>query len=218
MSKIKVFLADDHQMFLDGLHSLLSQIENLEVLGTANNGKQLLDKLQTSPRCDVAIVDIHMPVMDGIETARQVKQKYPYIKILALTMNNDMDAIREMLQVGASGYVLKNTGKAELEMAIDKVAGGEFYLSQSVGQQLAQDMFISKSKAKENGQDPNAVLTEREKEILRMIALEYTNFEIAEQLYISPKTVETHRKNLMKKIGVKNSLGIYKYATKHHLI
>lgn len=218
MAKIKVFLADDHQMFLDGLHSLLSQIENLEILGTANNGKQLLDKLKTSPRCDVAIVDIHMPVMDGIETARQVKQHFPYIKILALTMNNDMDAIQEMLQVGASGYVLKNTGKAELEIAIDKVANGEFYLSQSVGQQLAQDLFISKSKAKVDSDGPKTLLTEREMEILRMIALEHTNFEIAEQLFISPKTVETHRKNLMKKIGVKNSLGIYKYATKHHLI
>lgn len=218
MAKIKVFLTDDHQMFLDGLYSLLSQIENIEILGTANNGKQLLDKLQSSPRCDVAIVDIHMPVLDGIETVKQVKQHFPYIKILALTMDNDLDAIREMLQAGASGYILKNTGKAELEIAIDKLASGEFYLSQSVGQQLAQDFFISKAKHEEASERPNSILTERELEILRMIALEHTNFEIAEKLYISPKTVETHRKNLMKKIGVKNSLGIYKYATKHHLI
>ncbi len=218
MTKIRVMLADDHQMFLDGLHSLLSQIENLEILGTANHGKQLLDKLQLNTRCDVAIVDIHMPVMDGIETTRQIKQHFPAIKVLALTMNNELDAIREMLDAGASGYILKNTGKAELEIAIDKVANGEFYLSQSVGQQLAQDFFISKKKTQENQNTPTVLLTERELEIMRMIAMEQTNFEIAEKLFISPKTVETHRKNLMKKIGVKNSLGIYKYATKHHLI
>lgn len=218
MSKIRVFLADDHQMFLDGLHSLLSQIDNLEILGTANHGKQLLMKLEVSPKCDVAIVDIHMPQMDGIETTRQIKQKYPSIKVLALTMNNDLDAIQDMLQAGASGYILKNTGKAELEIAIDKVAAGEFYLSQSVGQQLAQDFFVRKNKPQEDKSDPASLLTEREMEIIKMIAMEQTNFEIAEKLFISPKTVETHRKNLMKKIGVKNSLGIYKYASKYHLI
>ena len=218
MAKIRVMLADDHQLFLDGLHSLLTQIENLEIMATANHGKQLLDRLKSSPKCDVAIVDIHMPVMDGIETTRQIKELFPYVKVLALTMNNDLDAIQEMLAAGASGYILKNTGRAELEIAIDKVSNGEFYLSQSVGQQLAQDLFITRTKKQEKKDSQEPVLTERETEILKMIALEQTNFEIAESLYISPKTVETHRKNLMKKIGVKNSLGIYKYAMKHRLI
>jgi DNA-binding NarL/FixJ family response regulator len=209
-------LADDHQLFLDGLHSLLAEMEGVKVLGTATSGKKLLDKLRTYPHCDVVIADMHMPDGDGKFVVKEIKERYPHIKVVVLTMDDHLENIREVLQAGASGYILKNTGKTELQIALEKVAGGEFYLSQSVGQQLAQDMLRPASYAAPRSSE--VTLTEREEEILRMIALENSNQEIADQLFISPKTVETHRKNLMKKIGVRNSLGIYKYAVKHQLV
>jgi RNA polymerase sigma factor (sigma-70 family) len=216
--KIKIVLADDHQMFLDGLYSLLSQLENVEILATANHGKQLLEKMRRLHHIDVAVVDMHMEQMDGIETTRNIKKEFPNVRVIGLTMENDINSIKEMLDAGASGYLLKNTGKSELEIALERVADGEFYLSQSVGNQLAQDMLHLRQRKEMKGQNGLDVLTEREKEILTMIAEEMTNQEIAEKLFISPKTVETHRKNLMKKIGVNNTLGVYKFAVQHKLI
>lgn len=209
-------LADDHQLFLDGLHSLLAEMDGVKVLGTATSGKKLLDKLRSYPHCDVVIVDLHMADGDGKFVTREIKERYPHIKVVVLTMDDHLENIREVLQAGAMGYILKNTGKTELQIALEKVASGEFYLSQSVGQQLAQDMLRPASYAAPRSSE--ATLTEREEEILRMIAEENSNQEIADRLFISPKTVETHRKNLMKKIGVRNSLGIYKYAVKHQLV
>ncbi len=216
--KIKIVLADDHQMFLDGLYSLLSQMEQVEIMATANNGKQLLDRLRRNPDCDVAVLDMHMEIMDGIETARQIRKEFSHIRVIGLTMENDPGSIREMLDAGASGYILKNTGKTELEMALERVAAGEFYLSQAAGSQLAREMLHNRQQKAESKENGPGLLTEREIEVLKMIAEEMTNQEVAEKLFISPKTVETHRKNLMKKIGVNNTLGIYKFAVKHKLI
>lgn len=216
--KIKVVLADDHQMFLDGLYSLLSQVEIVEVKATANNGKELIEKLRKDPAIDVAVVDMHMDVMNGIQTTLQLRQEFPHIRVIGLTMENDLTSIREMLDAGASGYILKNTGKTELEMALEKVAAGEFYLSQSVGNLLAREMLHNRQQKKEIKEDGLSQLTERETEILKMIAAEMSSQEIADKLFISPKTVETHRKNLMKKIGANNTLGIYKFAVKHQLV
>ena len=216
MEKIKILLADDHQMFLDGLSSLLSQLKDVQVLAAVNNGIEVLDRLQDlSP--DLVIVDLNMPVMDGLETTRQIKRKYPSLKVLGLTMENDLTAVTGLLEAGASGYILKNTGKAELELAIRQVIKGEPYLSQSISNQLAQNLLQNFQKTN-IVQNELSLLTERELEILKMIALEHSNTEIATLLFISPKTVETHRKNLMKKIGVKNSLGVYKFAIKHKLL
>ena len=216
MEKIKILLADDHQMFLDGLSSLLSQLKDVQVLAAVNSGKEVLDRLQDlSP--DLVIVDLNMPVMDGLETTRQIKKKYPGLKVLGLTMENDLTAVTGLLEAGASGYILKNTGKAELELAIRQVVKGEPYLSQSISNQLAQNLLQNFQKTNE-AQNELSLLTERELEILKMIALEHSNTEIATLLFISPKTVETHRKNLMKKIGVKNSLGVYKFAVRHKLL
>lgn len=216
MEKIKIILADDHQMFLDGLSSLLSQLKDVQVIAAVNSGKAVLEKLQ-DVQPDLVIVDLNMPEMDGLQTTREIKKFYPHVKVLGLTMENDLQAVTGMLEAGALGYILKNTGKAELELAIRQVIRGEAYLSQSISNQLAQNLL-------QNFQQRNVVqnelnsLTQRELEILKMIALENSNTEIADQLFISPKTVETHRKNLMKKIGVKNSLGVYKFAVKHQLL
>lgn len=216
MDKIKILLADDHQMFLDGLSALLSQIAYVEIVAAVNNGAQLLERLKTI-NGDLVIVDMHMPVMDGLEATKMIRERYPSLKVLGLTMDNELDTIQAMLEAGASGYILKNTGKAELELAILQVMKGEHYLSQSISTQLAQSLFLKKKAVAEEISELD-LLTDRETEILKMVALENSNIEIAEKLYISPKTVETHRKNLMKKIGVRNSLGIYKFALKHKLI
>lgn len=216
MEQVKVVLADDHQMFLDGLSSLLSQLKDVQVVAAVNSGKEVLDKLATlSP--DLVIVDLNMPVMDGLQTTREIKKRYPQLKVLGLTMENDLQMVTGMLEAGASGYILKNTGKAELELAIRQVMKGEAYLSQSLSNQLAQNLLHSFKQRNEVPDDLRS-LTQRELEILKMIAQENSNAEIASKLFISPKTVETHRKNLMKKIGVKNSLGVYKFAVKHRLL
>lgn len=216
MEKVKVLLADDHQMFLDGLASLLSQLKDVDVIATVNNGREALERLTTvSP--DLAILDINMPLMNGLETTKKIKERYPGIKVLGLTMENDLHLVTEMLEAGASGYVLKNTGKEELEVAIRQVLKGEPYLSQSVSTQLAQNL-LRNFQQKNEKQDALSSLTEREVEILKLIALEHSNSDIADMLFISPKTVETHRKNLMRKIEVKNSLGVYKFAVKHKLL
>jgi DNA-binding NarL/FixJ family response regulator len=216
MEKIKILLADDHQMFLDGLCSLLMQLPDVQIVASVTNGKQLLDILGKDV-ADLAIVDMHMPVMNGLEITKVIKEKHPDVKILCLTMDNDMDSIKNMLEAGASGYILKNTGKAELELAIHQVFNGGNYLSQTVSNQIANNLLLKRKPAVDEAEDMN-MLTEREIEIIKLIALENSNSEIAEMLYISPKTVETHRKNLMKKIGAKNSLGIFKFALKHKLI
>lgn len=216
MDKIKILLADDHQMFLDGLSALLMQISNVEIVAAVNNGAQLLEKLKIADG-DLVIVDLHMPVINGLEATKIIRELYPSVKVLGLTMDNELDSIQDMLEAGASGYILKNTGKAELEIAILQVMKGENYLSQSISSQLAQSLFLNRKTIIEEKSELD-ILTEREIEVLKMVALENSNVEIAEKLYISPKTVETHRKNLMKKIGVRNSLGIYKFALKYKLI
>lgn len=216
MEKVKILLADDHQMFLDGLASLLSQLKDIEVIAAVNSGKEALEKLDSlSPH--LAIVDINMPDMNGLETTQKIKEKYPAVKVMGLTMENDLQLVTDMLEAGASGYILKNTGKAELELAIRQVIKGEPYLSQSISNQLAQNL-LRNFQQKNEQQDALSSLTERELEILKLIALEHSNSEIADLLFISPKTVETHRKNLMRKIEVKNSLGVYKFAVKYQLL
>ncbi|MBW8324091.1 MAG: response regulator transcription factor [Prolixibacteraceae bacterium] len=216
MEKIRILLADDHQLFLDGLSALLGQIASVEIVAAVSDGAQLLEKLKGSEG-DLVIVDLHMPVLGGLETTKMIRELYPAVKVLGLTMDNEVDSIQDMLEAGASGYILKNTGKAELETAILQVMKGEVYLSQSLSNQLAQRLLLKKKAVVEEACELD-MLTEREVEILKMVALENSNTEIAEKLYISPKTVETHRKNLMKKIGARNSLGIYKFAVKHQLI
>lgn len=216
MEKTRIVLADDHQMFLDGLIALLAQIGGTEVVAAVNDGVQLLEVLGRV-KADLVITDLHMPASGGLEATRKIREHYPSVRVLGLTMDDEPENIQEMLEAGASGYILKNTGKLELEMAIRQVMAGGTYLSLSLSNQLAQRLLLQK-KAIVERMGELEMLTGREIEILKMIALEHSNAEIAEKLFISPKTVETHRKNLMKKIGVRNSLGVYKFAQKYKLI
>ncbi len=209
---IKIAIADDHQMFIDGIKSLLKGNKNMLVSVEANNGEQLLSLLKEH-QTEVILMDVNMPVMDGIETTKQVKKLFPEIKVIMLTMFGTRDYIEKLLRAGANGYILKNTGKEELTIAIEKVMQGESYFSKEVTERIMEGLQGKKAET-----NPMMVeLTEREKDVLRLIAQELTSHEIAEKLFISFHTVETHRKNLISKLQVKNIAGLVKYAVQNGL-
>lgn len=203
MKKIKVLIADDHHLMIDGLKSLLDSVEQVEIVGIAHDGLEAL-KIISRKQVDVVLLDIQMPKMNGFEVAAELKTKHPEIKILMLTMYDKPGFIRELLETGVDGYVLKNTGKEELVEGIQAVMAGERYFSKEV-----ETIFFDSLK---KSRDESAFLTAREVEIMKLIARELTSQEIAEQLYLSHFTVDTHRKNIISKLGVKNTAGLIRYA------
>jgi DNA-binding NarL/FixJ family response regulator len=207
--RIKLFIADDHQIFIDGIKALLQNADNIEIIGEATNGKQVMEKLEElDPH--IILMDIGMPELNGIETAKMVSAKYPAIKIIALTMYEDNNRVVKMLKAGAKGYVLKNTTRQELLQAIQTVAvGGVHYSAQAVVNTLQN--------IADKNTNPVANLTEREIEIIRLIVRSMTNKEIADQLSISELTVNTHRKNAMRKLEIRNTAGLVKFAMDNHL-
>ncbi len=211
MYAIKVHIVDDHQMMLDGLKALLSGEASIQIIGESNNGKIAFDKILTQ-QPDVLITDISMPEMNGLELTRAVKEKFPQIKILALSMFGERNTISEMLEAGINGYILKNTGKQELLSAIKKVSEGGMFFSDEVSEELMKPAQI------ENKHDETVSLTPREIEIVRLIEKEYSNALIAETLFISERTVETHRKNIFRKTNTKSVVGLIKYAMEKKLL
>lgn len=211
---MKVVIVDDHQIFIDGVKALISGMDEVEVVGEANNGVDLIDllsKLET----DLILMDVNMPIMDGLEATQKVLEKYPDIKVLMLTMHDSREYIEKLLKVGAHGYVLKNTGKQELKEAMESVMSGIPYYSQAVTQRIMESLQKKKSVSNEHG---NVVLTDREKEVLVLIAQEHTTHEIADQLFISHHTVESHRKNLIAKLQVRGISGLVKYAVQMGIV
>jgi DNA-binding NarL/FixJ family response regulator len=208
----KVLIADDHQMFVDGLKSLLEEEKDLCVVGEAKNGLEVLDICDREP-IDIVIMDINMPLMDGIQTSRELSKRHPAIKILGLSMYNDRDYISDILKAGALGYVLKNTGKENLLKAISTLQSGSNYLSEEVSKTLLSS-FIK------NVQYDQAMekLSDREKEVLECIASGLTTHEIGDKLFISKNTVETHRKNLLYKLKARNTAELINNAYKQRLI
>lgn len=210
---IRIIIADDHQMFIDGLKALLKTQKQFAITGEALNGKQLLQVLNTQD-ADIILMDVNMPEMDGAEATRQIKQQYPHTKVIMLTMFNTRDYIEKLLKAGADGYILKNTGKEELILAIESVYRGESFFSREVTDKIMEG--LQKKKSAET--DPMLTeLTEREKDVLKLIVQELTTNEISEKLHISTHTVETHRKNLISKLQVKNIAGLVKYAIQYGL-
>jgi DNA-binding NarL/FixJ family response regulator len=206
---ISIFIADDHKLFREGVSSLLSTIENFEISGEASNGNEVMELLK-SRSTDVILMDINMPEKDGIETAEAVRSTYPEIKIIMLTMLTDKDSIERVLKIGVEGYLPKDAGKAELKEAITKVINGEKHYNNQVFNIIAEGY-------KSDNVTQAVRLTPREEEILKLICNELTTQEIADKLYISFNTVETHRKNLLHKTGSKNSLGLLKFAIENKL-
>jgi len=211
MRKVSLALVDDHQIVIDGLMALLKGEHRYEFAFATTEPKTVLENLKKH-HVDVLLTDVMMPDMPGNELAKQVRKHFPDMKILALSMSGQGEIVNEMINdADISGYVLKNIGKNELVTAIEKIAGGGIYFSESVLEELRK---LSNRK-KENEQ---AHLTDREVEIIRLIEKEYSNKQIAEALFISERTVETHRKNIFRKTNTNSVIGLVKYAYEHKLI
>ncbi|MCB0548347.1 MAG: response regulator transcription factor [Phaeodactylibacter sp.] len=211
---IQIMIADDHRVFREGMVSILENTGEIKVIAQAQDGKEVMEKLrQLKP--ELILMDISMGEAGGIETTRLVKEHYPDIKILVLSMHSESSYIVKMLEAGASGYLLKDAGSAELINAIKAVAEGHTYFSSQVSATLV-DQLVKGKKGPER--KAGVTLTRREVEVLRLIAEEYSNPEIAEKLFISIRTVDTHRRNLLEKLGLKNTAGLVKYAIKHGLV
>lgn len=204
----KIYIADDHQIFIDGISSLLTGQSDLEIVGSANNGQELLDALKTTP-VDLVLLDVNMPVMDGKEALKNILQLYPNIKVLMLTMHDSGLQIEKLMKAGAHGYLLKNTGKEELLKAIDAIMKGEPFYSEEVSKKVMEGLM---RKQAQSNTVTEVELTPREKEVLTEIANELTTTEIADKLCISHHTVESHRKNLISKLQVRGATGLVKYA------
>lgn len=214
MANIKILLADDHKIVRDGIKLMLEPQAGIDVVDEAQNGKEVLKKLKEHV-VDIVVMDINMPEMDGITATRKVKEEFPDVKVLALTMSNDDLHIRQMIQAGASGYIMKSAGRKELKEAIDSIMEGKHYFSDEATQSIMLDLVKGKGKST----DPDPIhITDREKEVLELIVQEHTNQEIAEKLYISSRTVDAHRRNLLQKTGARNTAGLVKYAFQHNLI
>jgi DNA-binding NarL/FixJ family response regulator len=208
---IKLLIADDHSLIIDGLKTTLSAEDEFEIVATAKNGKQVLEYLQLFG-IDVVLMDINMPEVDGVEATAIIKEKHPETKVIALSMYDDALHLNKMIVAGASGYILKSVGKEELVMAIKKVHNGEKHFSSEITLNLIGDHKNTANTF------TDAALTERETEILTLVAQGLSNIKIAEKLFISQRTVDTHRTNIMKKIGVNNVAGIIKYAYQNGLL
>lgn len=216
---IKVLIVDDHKIVRDGIKALLQNTKNIQWVGDCKDGSEVVGFLNKKT-ADVILMDIMMETINGIEASKIVIEKYPDIRILALSMNNEYDYIQEMLKVGAAGYILKNSSYEELITAIETVATGKPYFSPEVTDIVMNKYMHPGNKTKSTSKNKTLVdqLTNRELEVLELIAQELTNNEIAEKLFISRRTVDTHRRNLLQKIGVKNSIGLIRFAYSNGLI
>ena len=216
MSKIKILLAVDHQIVLDGLKSLLSDIDDFEVIGAVSNGKDAVDFIATKEKPDIAVLDIDMPVMNGINATREIKKNFNGVRVLTLSMHNEKGVIQTLMDAGADGYILKNSSREELEKGIRAICRGETFFSTDV----TMSLLNQSTEITANNEIPEEVkdLTEREVEILKLVAEGYSNKEIGERLFISHRTVDTHRTNLMKKMDVHNVAGLIRIALKSGLV
>lgn len=214
---VKVAVADDHVLFRKGLITILETDPNIEVVLDANNGKELIQQLDNGLP-DVILMDLKMPEMDGMEATKIVKKKYPEIKVLVLSMYDEEQFIIYCLELGANGYLLKNTDPDEVMKAISVVIEKDFYFNDHISTVMMKGLH-QKNRSKSKPKLVSGIqLTNREKEVLELICKEFTTPEIGEKLFISHRTVEGHRKNLLEKTGAKNTAGLVVFALKNELI
>jgi DNA-binding NarL/FixJ family response regulator len=209
---IKVLICDDHKIFLNGLKSGIQSLQDIKVVGEACNGKETLLFLLKAKNVDVVLLDIEMPEMNGIDITHKIKAKHPHTEVIALTMYDNARMINEMIKAGAKGYLTKNTSIKEIGEAIKSVHRGEAFFKGGV---LNKIIEFSSESSKATRYD---LLTAREKEVLKLIASGKPNNEIAQELFISVHTVNSHRKNILKKLDAKNTVGLIYFASKNGLI
>ena len=210
-SKIRLPIIHDHQIVIDGLHSLLKGHPRYEIVLESTHPEQIVEQLRKT-EVDILLTDVMMPVMSGVELAKLVRQEFPSIKIITLSMNGEGSLVNQMIEESdISGYLLKNIGQSEFIKALDKISEGGIYFSDEVLQEM-----LKASERKKESEETH--LTNREIEIVRLIEKEYSNKKIAETLFLSERTVETHRKNIFRKTGTNSVIGLIKYAYEHKMI
>ena len=215
MQKIKVLVVDDHTIVRDGICALLALAGDIAVIGEAINGSEALNmvrKLQP----DVVLMDIAMPIMGGLEATRRISKEFPKTKVLVLTQHDDKEYVFPVIESGASGFISKAGASSELAQGIRSVYRGDSFLSPSVTKLLVED--YQRTTSERAKQDPYNQLTERERDILKLLAEGHSIQEIAEMLVITPKTVEGHKTNLMAKLGIHNRIDLVKYALRKGII
>ncbi len=212
---IRVLIAEDHLMVRAGIRALLEKAGDIHVLGEASNGQEAIEMAEEL-KPDVLIMDIMMPRMNGIQAAENIRGMKLPTQVLLLSMYADEGFVHQALQCGVKGYVLKSSVSDELLWAVRAVAGGQTYLSSPISEIVVESAINPRSTLQDN--DPFSSLSPREKEILQLIAEEYTSAEIGKMLFISEKTVEKHRARLMEKLNVRNLAGLVRMAIKYHLV
>jgi DNA-binding NarL/FixJ family response regulator len=212
---IRLVIADDHEIFRDGLSLMLSKQQDMLLVGQAQDGRELIS-LVNAVMPDVIMTDVKMPVMDGIEATRSLLAQHPDLKIIALSMFDEENLIVDMLEAGAKGYLLKNADKQEILDAIHSVYEDKNYYCHHTSSRLAS--LISKSRFNPYRKRDPIIFTEREIEIIRLICQQLTAQEIADKLYLSKRTVEGHRTKILEKMNVKNTAGVVIYALKHRIV
>jgi DNA-binding NarL/FixJ family response regulator len=214
---IHLLIADDHQLFIDGLSSLLKNEPGIQIAGQALNGKEVLSMLSKCP-IDIILLDINMPETDAVTLTKEIRSSFPTTKIIILTMYHGTRYYTKLLKYGINGYLYKSAGKDEFITAIEKASNGEMYIH--------KDLFTEATAHKKDLMpayniqlsNPESLLTKREIEILKLVLHEYSNNAIADQLCISTGTVDTHRKNIILKLGVKNTVGLIKYCLQNNFL
>ncbi|MCU0370742.1 MAG: response regulator transcription factor [Bacteroidales bacterium] len=210
--KLKIFIVDDHEFFRNGLKMVINRLKYAKVTGEAANGKEFLGLLAHNEP-DIVLIDIQMPLMNGIEATRQALEEYPDLKIVALTMFDDEEYVQSMIDAGAKGFLLKNITKEVLDQALQAIQAGKNYYSPELFE------FFTRKVVKEPRHDDDEVqLTRREKEVLQLICDGLTNKEIADKLFISERTVVGHKSNLLAKTDCKSSVGLLSYAIRNKLV
>ncbi|HAS42542.1 MAG TPA: DNA-binding response regulator [Microscillaceae bacterium] len=209
---IKIILAEDQHIVLEGLEALVKTAPDIQVVGLAHNGHHALQVLNINKdNVDIAVLDLEMPVMDGLEAAKKIKIEHPEVKILILSMYKNVSFIKKIIQAGASGYILKNKGSHELLSAIRAIQAGEEYFGDKVKETLIESARQERVKKKRD----SSTLTRREKDVLRLTGQGLSSKEMAEELHISTATIETHIRNLLDKLEARNRMELVRYAVEN---
>ena len=216
MNKVNILIADDHELIHKGIKNILSPVTRYKIIGNAMNGKEAIQKSREL-KPDIILMDISMPIMSGIEATKVITKDFPNIKIIALTQHEENEYVVEILKSGGAGYLLKNSTKKEFVEAIDTVLSGKKAFSKKISEQLINGL-VNNNIESEKPEDQEIPLTKREVEIIQKIADDMSNQEMADELHISLRTVETHRRNLMQKLNVSTVVALLKYATQHNII